>query len=224
MKRTYEQSISFFNTRNTENRGHHRELYKTPYYIIEQIVDNLIDKVPTLKDMIWVDPCAADGRWEQIITLRGIKCLSYDIEPLARHVKQQDFLQVPSTKYDKNKFYIGNPPFSLLKQFINKSLELADVCYYLGGSAIITGTLSDKVELLHRFSGAEGNQKDNRSKILFEDTLGSMLPVWCCGALFTKEEHVKFNRVDHTQEGTFAVSPKTHTLIDDRVFTLINHK
>lgn len=224
MKRTYEQSLTFFNTRKTDQRGFSRELYATPVSIIEQIVDSILANYPELRQYTWIDPCAGDGRWERVIKARGINCLSYDIHPLSDTVKEWDFLQVPATEYDSKKFYIGNPPFSLLKQFVNKSLELADICYYLGGSAIITGTLSDKVELLHRFSGAEGNQKDSRSKILFEDTLGKLCPVWCCGAVFDKNTHSKYKRVDTLSDETFAVSPTTHCYVDGRTIELVNRK
>lgn len=217
MKRTPEQCKSFFQ-RNTDNRGFGRELYQTPFPIIEKIVSSIIEQRPSLKNKKWVDPCAGDGRWQEIAEKYGIDCESYDLEPLSNNVKQQNFLT--SQFNENNLFFIGNPPFSLLKQFINKSLEIADSCYFLGGSQIITGTLSNRVDLLHRFEGCEGNQKDKRSKIGFTDTFGNDVYVWCCGAIFDKNEHPYFIRNDAYIETWFRTSIKSFCKEDERVIKL----
>lgn len=223
MKRTYEQSLTFFK-RNTHTRGEGRELYKTPCYIIDRIVKNLLDNRPYLKDLVWVDPCAGDGRWGKIINQNGIECLSSDIAPLSDNVVQVDFFNNDYYKYDKKYFFIGNPPYSLLSKFINKALCLADSCYFLGGSMIMTGKLSTKVDLLHRFYGAEGNQKDNRSKVSFQDTNGSNVLVWTCGALFNNKINNKFKRYDTPNKGTFRVSVKSFCEEDPRVFGIKSYE
>lgn len=203
MKRTYEQSLTFFKTRKTSERGCGRELYQTPNDMIEKIVDNIILKRPELKNKLWVDPCAGDGRWQTIIESKGIKCKSFDIEPLNSKIEKQNF-------YDYNPaedvFIIGNPPFSELTKFVDKALSVAESCYFLGGSQIITGKLSNKVSLLHRFEGAEGNQKDKRSKIGFIDTNGEKVYVWCCGAIFDNNQHNNFIRYKEYQENCFRTS------------------
>lgn len=214
-KRTYEQSLSFFQTRNTDKRGNNRELYKTPVSVIEKIVDNIIKKRPELTTKLWVDPCAADGRWQEVISARGIRCKSFDIAPLSEEVEECNFYEME--KFADDMFIIGNPPFSELKKFVNKALELADECYFLGGSQIITGGLSDKVSLLHRFEGAEGNQKDLRSKITFIDTNDKPVIVWCCGAIFDKKEHEKFNRGKEMKDGYFRTSVQCFCEEDKRV-------
>lgn len=219
MKRTYEQSLTFFK-RNTPMRGEGRELYKTPYYIIDRIVKSLLANKPDLKDTVWVDPCAGDGRWGKIINQNGIDCISSDITPLSGNVMQIDFLNNDYYKYDKKHFFIGNPPYSLLSKFIDKSLCLADSCYFLGGSMIMTGKLSPRVDLLHRFYGAEGNQKDNRSKVAFQDTNGNNVFVWTCGALFNNKNNKTFNRYDTMRENTFRVSVKSFCEEDSRVLSI----
>lgn len=213
-KRTYEQSLTFFK-RDTSKRGDGRELYKTPYIIIERIVENLLSEYPELKNKFWIDPCAGDGRWEDVIKKYDIKCKSYDLTPLNNNVVQQDFLTSSFT--EDNLFFIGNPPFSLVKQFVKKSLEMADSCYFLGGSQVITGTLSNKVRLLHRFEGVEGNQKDLRSKISFVDTLDKEVYIWCCGALFDNTEHKTFNRSREYIPNYFATGVKCFCEPDDRI-------
>ena len=104
-KRTYEQSLTFFK-RNTKQRGEGRELYKTPIDMIQKIVSDIILKYPYLKNYLWIDHCAGDGRWEEVIKEYNIKCISYDINPLNNNVKKQDFL---TAEYkDKNNALLNN--------------------------------------------------------------------------------------------------------------------
>lgn len=213
-------SKDFFK-RNTNNRGEGRELYKTPLPIIKKIVESILEHYPELKSKLWIDPCAGDGRWADIIDTYGIKTKSYDIKPLSNKVIQQDFYKLFSLE---DCFIIGNPPFSQLKKFIEKALSLTDKCYFLGGSQIITGTLSTNVELLHRFEGFEGNQKDKRSKIKFIDTNNENVMVWCCGALFSNRENEKFVRSDYLIDNSFRTSIKSYTIEDDRVIGLKEDK
>ena len=218
MKRTYKQSLSFFNTRKTINRGFGRELYQTPKEIIVKIVENLLLVCPELQEKTWIDPCAGDGRWEKIIKSFCIDCYSFDIKPLTKNVVKQDFFMAEYK--DNDCFIIGNPPFSSLRQFVYKALEITDSCYFLGGSQIITGKLATKVRLLHRFEGAEGNQKDKRTKVLFYDTFNKLVPIWCCGAMFTKDMQKQFDRLDYRTDRTFAISPKVFCKYDSRVVNI----
>lgn len=204
-----------FFKRNTKNRGEGREVYITPYNVIENIVDSIIFHYPELKSRVWIDPCAGDGRWEEVIKSRGIKCQSYDLQPLNDNVKQADFLI--KEDYGENIFIVGNPPFSLLGKFVEKALKLTDKCYFLGGSQIITGKLSTKVDLLHRFEGFEGNQKDLRSKVLFKDTNNKDVAIWCCGALFDRGVNRNFIRKTYKTEKNFRVSIQNYCEPDDRV-------
>lgn len=191
MKRTYEQSLKFFQ-HSTENRGNGRELYKTPKEIIRSIVSDLLKYDKTLYDKIWIDPCSGDGVWGEVFDEFGLRNESYDIVPLTEKVKVMNFYNM--TKRNEDIFIIGNPPFSEVKKFVNKASELCDRFYFLGGSMLLTGSLSDKVERLHRFTGVEGNQKDRRSKISFIDTNGNEVYVWCCGALFNNYNSCKLKR------------------------------
>lgn len=221
MKRTYEQSLSFFTKRNTCNRGFNRELYFTPLPVIKEIVSSLIETYPTLKNKVWVDPCSADGRWGKVINTFDIECINYDITPMSSNVIKQDFLLAD---IGKDKFYIGNPPFTLVNKFVKKALSNTDMCYFLGGSCLLTGKLATHVKLLHRFEGYEGNQKDKRSKIIFNDTLGNKVLVWCCGALFTNDIQKEFTRNKIYEGDCFAVSPKLYCVEDERVKVLSESK
>lgn len=219
-KRTYEQALSFFRTRKTKERGLGRELYITRHSDIEKIIRSLLKERPHLKERIWVDPCAGDGRWLDVARGLGVKnTISFDIEPLNDGVKEQDFFKLE--KLPSNTFIIGNPPFSLAHKFIEKALELTDVCYFLGGSQRLTGNISSRCELLHRFEGYEGNQKDKRSKLTFGDTNNRDVIVWACGGLYTREDRFeRFNRVKEMYENCFAVGVKTYCKIDERVIKI----
>lgn len=214
-KRTYEQSLTFFK-RDTAKRGEGREFYKTNPDDVEKIVNTLLTWHPRLHEKLWLDPCAGDGVWGKVIEKHGVTCLSFDIEPKSSSVLKQDFFGFNDVREDL--FIIGNPPFSMVEKFVEKALTLVPECYFLGGSQLLTGRLSSKVCELHRFEGREGNQKDKRSKLIFEDTLGKKVPVWCCGALFDRNEHEKFSR---TGDGiSFATSVKCVCFEDERVTVL----
>ena len=208
-------SKNFFK-RYTAFRGENRELYFTPINTIEKIIKSLVTLRPELREKTWVDPCAGDGRWEQVINGFGIKCYSFDIKPLTSFVTKRNFLKDNYSEF-KNIFFIGNPPFSLVNEFVDKALYLTDSCYFLGGSQIITNSLSSKVSLLHRFEGFEGNQKDLRSKIAFTDTLNKELLIWCCGAIFNKRFHKNFKMEEEKSLTNFRVSIQNYCMPDERV-------
>lgn len=168
----------------------------TPYSVIEKIVADLIEYKPCLKCMKWVDPCAGDGRWEEVIKSYDIAVESYDLKPLKPEIRQNDFLDNKANL--DYCFIIGNPPYSKINQFVKESFKHTNLCYFLGGSARLSGVISSKVEMLNVFLGYEGKQKDRRSKIKFDDTLGEEVLVWSCGALFSKdEEFSKFKDGDY---------------------------
>lgn len=203
-----------FLTHKTESRGEGRELYKTPPETIIKIVKDILEYDPSLKNKLWIDPCAADGIWEKSTKDLGIKWKSYDICPLDDKVIKQNFYEMQP---QENIFIIGNPPFKQLKKFIKKSFELTDKCYFLGGSAGITGSLAPKVEMLHRFENYDGKQKDKRSKLCFTTTNDEYFPIWCCGAIFNKNlDNPKFE----DGEG-FAVSILHKKSLDDKRIRVI---
>lgn len=219
MKRTKEQALTFFQKRKTEERGEARELYKTPVHLVDRIIDSLLEWYPALKEKIWIDPCAADGVWLERAKLKGVKeCISYDLKPINENVIEQDFLALETVP--PNSFILGNPPYSLVKQFIDKALELTDICYFLGGSMKLTGALSSKCILLHRFEGAEGNQTDLRSKGTFVDTNGEKVIVWTCGTLCDRGEYPIFERYKEKTENSFRVGIYNYCYLDKRVMAL----
>lgn len=206
----------YFENRNTDKRGNGRELYQTKHEDVEIIIKSLLLNHPELKEKTWVDPCAGDGRWLDIAKKLGIKnTISYDIVPLSKSVIQQDFYNL--NKVPENSFIIGNPPFSQVERFVNKALELTDMCYFLGGSQKLTGRLSNKCKMLHRFDGWEGNQKDKRSKLIFIDSNNKEVIVWTCGGLFTSDNYDVFERTKQVSDNSFAVGVNTYCKNEERI-------
>lgn len=185
--------------------------------MIVDIIKDLIEFKPELKQRLWIDPCAANGNWERAIRTFGIDCVSFDLEPLNESVIKRNFL-TDENELLKDAFIIGNPPYSLVSEFINRSFEFSDCCYFLGGSSRLTGKISDRISLLHMFNNFEGNQKDRRSKIAFDDTLGKKVCVWTCGALIEKEG--KFNRFESfltRTNNSFRVGVQKYIKENDRI-------
>lgn len=215
----------YFNHK-TSTRGENRELYYTKHEDIRKIIQYLVEKIPALLDYEWVDPCAGDGRWTEVAAEFGIKVSSFDIEPEADFVEKADFFEKDWEEFEANCikpiFFIGNPPFSKVKKFVEHALKKADFCYFLGGPQVITNTLGDKVLILHRFEGYEGNQKDRRSKLRFIDSNGQEVKVWTVGALFGKAPtHLdKFMCIPQSTEFTFKISPHKNIIEDYRVITI----
>ena len=118
---------------------------------------------------------------------------------------------------NKQNVFYRQPPFSLVGKFIERAFEFTDKCYFLGGSARLTGSISNKVSLLHRFEGYTGNQKDLRSKVIFEDTNGEDVSVWCCGALLDKNVNNKRFEIIKDRHSGFAVGAISSAIPDERV-------
>jgi hypothetical protein len=96
-----------------------RDEYFTPI----ETINLCLDKIPAdIFSKPLIDPAAGDGRWTKEILKRYPKAdiISIDIQPLDPIVEKADALQ-----YDwNNRIAIGNPPFSLWRQFIKKTNQL----------------------------------------------------------------------------------------------------
>ncbi len=159
------------------------DLWLTPKDVIEQFFNiTKLDKDKCL------DPCASDGRW-----LDG-KGMSIDILPTTKKVKEQDFLAFDKKDLPaETKYIVGNLPFCLLVEFVNKALELTGDCYFLVSGDTILKHFPDNIEHLYIFSGLEGNQRDNRSRCEFEVPFLLKSALWCCIAHITKKKQPKWN-------------------------------
>ena len=153
------------------------DLWLTP----QSIIDDFFNLTKINKDEC-LDPCASDGRW-----LDG-KGKSIDIIPTSNLVEQKDFLSLTKNDISNNiKYIVGNLPFSLLDEFIEKSLELVDECFFLVNGDTIMKHFPKNIKHIYIFSGLEGNQKDNRSRAEFDVPFLVRSALWTCIVHITKE-------------------------------------
>jgi len=150
---------------------------------------------PKIIDQFWetsgldkdkcLDPCASDGRW-----LLG-KGISSDILPMSNSVKEEDFLEM-KTLPEGIEHIIGNIPFSLTKEFVEKSFELTGEAFFLVNGDTIMNHYNGHIKKLWIINGIEGDQKDYRSRCEFETIILKKSALWCCIVQLTKEKQEKF--------------------------------
>lgn len=96
------------------NRGKRRksDFYQTPFSMTEQLLENeTFDDVFTV-----IEPCVGEGAISKVLKKNKLTVYEMDIN------KGQDYLKF---KADIGyKYIITNPPFSLAKEFIQKSKEI----------------------------------------------------------------------------------------------------
>lgn len=154
------------------------DLWLTPKEVIDKFFE-----LSGLNREDCLDPCASDGRW-----LDG-KGYSIDILPMRKNVVKKDFLTMKKEDMPQGiKTIVGNIPFSLLDDFVEKALELTDDCWFLVNGDTIFKHFPDNIEHIYIFSGLEGNQKDNRSRCEFEVPFLIRSALWCCIVHITKKK------------------------------------
>ena len=154
------------------------DLWLTPQDVIDKFFElSGLDRNECL------DPCASDGRW-----LNG-KGYSIDILPMKKGVQKKDFLTMKKSDLpDGIKTTVGNIPFCLLDDFVNKALDLTEDCYFLVSGDTILKHFPDNIEHIWIFSGLEGNQRDNRSRCEFDVPFLLKSALWCCIVHITKKK------------------------------------
>lgn len=158
------------------------DLWLTPQIVIDDFF-----KTTKLSRSKCLDPCAADGRW-----LKG-KGYSIDIIPMKKGVEKKDFLSMTKDEIPNGiKTIVGNLPFSLLDEFVNKSLELVNDCYFLVNGDTILKHFPENIEHIYIFTGIEGNQKDNRSRCEFDVPFLIKSALWCCIVHITRKKQPKW--------------------------------
>lgn len=88
---------------------------------------------------VLIDPCARDGSLLSLLSLLSDYAVGYDIEPkhdaLVKHeyVLKVDYLTLPEPIKPINGklFVVGKPPKKLIKEFLEKSCNFADVVAFL---------------------------------------------------------------------------------------------
>lgn len=114
-------------------RTNTKDQFYTKKEVASECVQCILDKLPSTKEFLWVEPSAGNGSFLHSIP-PAFEKIGLDIEPNSHDIQQQDYLQwTPPT--DKNIIVFGNPPFgrqsSLAKLFIKKSCEFATVIAFV---------------------------------------------------------------------------------------------
>jgi len=157
-----------------------KDIWLTPQHIIDQFFET-----SNLDRKQCFDPCAFDGRW------LGEEGLSSDILPMSNFVSKQNFLELDALP-DNIKHIVGNIPFSITKDFVEKSFELRGDAYFLVNGDTIMNHYNGHIKKLWIINGIEGNQKDYRSRCEFDTVILKKSALWCCIVHITKEEQEKF--------------------------------
>lgn len=159
-----------------------KDLWLTPQDVITQFFN-----ITKLNKNNCLDPCASDARW------LGNEGMSIDILPMVSNVIKKDFLTMTKQDLPNNiTTIVGNLPFSLLDDFVNKALELTGDCYFLVNGDTILEHFPDNIEHLYIFNGLEGNQADHRSRSEFDVPYLIKSSLWCCIVHITKDKQEKF--------------------------------
>lgn len=156
------------------------DIWLTPKHIINQFFET-----SKLNKNKCFDPCASDGRWLDNVGY------SSDILPMNNKVEEKDFL-IFEKMPNNTKYIVGNIPFSLTKEFVEKAFELIGEAYFLVNGDTIMNYYNGHINKIWIINGVEGNQKDYRSKCEFETIVLKKSGLWCCIVHLTKEKQEKF--------------------------------
>lgn len=132
-----------------ESKRRDYDTYLTPDWCIERLIeswefDNTIANLDINRIM---DPCAADGNllkvikdfyrggrrdWEFPIEYEAIEIrdTSKNLENVTKSFLIGDYLEIP-IDYKADRLIVTNPPYSLAREFIEKSLSVSRVCIFL---------------------------------------------------------------------------------------------
>lgn len=156
------------------------DIWMTPEHIIEQF---FISSGLNQKECL--DPCACDGRW---LKGKGISC---DIVPMNNFVIKQDFLKIENIPQEI-KYIVGNIPFSLMDEFVEKAFSLRGEAYFLVNGDTILKHFPKNIKKIWIINGIEGNQRDFRSRCEFDTITLKKSALWCCIVHLAKEQQEEF--------------------------------
>lgn len=111
------------------------DFYGTPEWCVRRYLDKRCMALPGNR---WLEPSAGNGAiiravnaWYAVQALDPVNWVAVDICPLAPGIAQADFLAPDVTTANKFDLCIGNPPYSLAMEFIEKGLTVAHEVAFL---------------------------------------------------------------------------------------------
>lgn len=100
---------------------------------IERCIPELSKLYTFNPEDVLIDPCARDGSLLSLLSLLSDYAVGYDIQPKYEYVLKVDYLTLPEPIKPINGriFVVGKPPKKLIKEFLEKSCNFADVVAFL---------------------------------------------------------------------------------------------
>jgi hypothetical protein len=115
--------------------------YYTPTALSKYCIDKTFEIIGEENISDIIEPSAGDGSFSNQLFF----CTAYDIEPEAKDIIKQDFLQL-DIPYKKNRLVIGNPPYGpkmhLVVKFFKKSIQIADYISFILPISQLDNTVS----------------------------------------------------------------------------------
>lgn len=104
--------------------------YYTPPALAKKCIDTTFQIIGEENISDIIEPSAGDGSFSNQLFF----CTAYDIEPEAKDIIKQDFLQL-DLPYKKGRLLIGNPPYGpkmhLVVKFFKKAVQLGDYISFI---------------------------------------------------------------------------------------------
>lgn len=120
------------------NRGgirHPDDFYETPAWAVRRFLDGWHVKSSVSGRSRWLEPSAGGGAIVSAVEsfyANPPRFVAIDINPRGFGIGRQDFLSADCTTETPFNVCIGNPPYKLAMEFIEKGLQCAtEVCYLL---------------------------------------------------------------------------------------------
>lgn len=132
-----------------QDTGKYRTNIKDQFYtnidVAKYCIGIILSLLPAAKQYLWVEPSAGNGVFLHNLP-NHIKKIGLDIDPKAKDIQQQDYLEwQPPT--GRPIIVFGNPPFgrqsSLAKAFISKSCTFADVIAFILPKSFIKPSMNN---------------------------------------------------------------------------------
>ena len=127
----------------------HLDQYYTPPELAEYCIAKTYEVLGADNIKSVIEPSAGTG----VFSNRIENCVAYDLEPKSDGIIKADYLNL-NLGYECGRLVIGNPPFgvrgNLMKQFCNKSFDIADFVSFILPINQLNNTVSIyKFDLVH---------------------------------------------------------------------------
>jgi hypothetical protein len=103
--------------------------FYTKSHIAKQCLDFLYEKIPSVKNMNFVEPSAGNGSFSSLVP----SCIALDIKPEGPNIQEQDFFKFSPN--GSNYVTFGNPPFGkrskMAIDFFNHAASFSEIIAFI---------------------------------------------------------------------------------------------